>query len=223
MGRFADAHLANFSDAELDQFEHLLDALETDLLSWMTGLTEVPPDARHARCSGRVREFHLQERDNNRMAKSRNRQIACRTARAGPAADASPTSRMAPKAWSSPISPRRSPRVPTRRRPARVVICRDGSRMAALARALSFFAPELEVLQFPAWDCLPYDRVSPHAAIVAQRMTALSRLARASRAARSPRCCSPPSTPRCSACRRAIRSPGRRCRPRPATCSAWRA
>ena len=52
-----------------------------------------------------------------------------------------------------------------------LVICRDGPRMAALARALSFFAPDIEVLQFPAWDCLPYDRVSPHAAIVAQRMT----------------------------------------------------
>jgi len=59
-----------------------------------------------------------------------------------------------------------------------LVICRDGPRMAALARALSFFAPEIEVLQFPAWDCLPYDRVSPHAGIVAQRMTTLSRLAR---------------------------------------------
>jgi transcription-repair coupling factor (superfamily II helicase) len=59
-----------------------------------------------------------------------------------------------------------------------MVVCRDGPRMAALARALSFFAPDIEVLQFPAWDCLPYDRVSPHAAIVAQRMTALSRLAR---------------------------------------------
>src|SRR5258707_10215154 len=58
-----------------------------------------------------------------------------------------------------------------------VVICRDGSKMAALARSLTFFAPEIEVLQFPAWDSLPYDRVSPHAAIVAQRMTALSRLA----------------------------------------------
>src|SRR6201997_831173 len=58
------------------------------------------------------------------------------------------------------------------------VICRDGPRMAALARALSFFAPDIEVLQFPAWDCLPYDRVSPHAAVVAQRMTALSRLGR---------------------------------------------
>ncbi|MEX2035928.1 MAG: CarD family transcriptional regulator, partial [Xanthobacteraceae bacterium] len=59
-----------------------------------------------------------------------------------------------------------------------LVICRDGQRLAALARALSFFAPDIEVLQFPAWDCLPYDRVSPHAGAVAQRMTALSRLAR---------------------------------------------
>jgi transcription-repair coupling factor (superfamily II helicase) len=59
-----------------------------------------------------------------------------------------------------------------------LVICRDGPRMAALARALAFFAPDVEVLQFPAWDCLPYDRVSPHAGVVAQRMTALSRLVR---------------------------------------------
>jgi transcription-repair coupling factor (superfamily II helicase) len=58
-----------------------------------------------------------------------------------------------------------------------LVICRDGARMATLARALSFFAPDLAVLEFPAWDCLPYDRVSPHAGAVAQRMTALSRLA----------------------------------------------
>jgi len=58
------------------------------------------------------------------------------------------------------------------------VICRDGSRMAALSRALAFFGPDLQVMEFPAWDCLPYDRVSPNAAVVAQRMTALSRLAR---------------------------------------------
>ena len=58
------------------------------------------------------------------------------------------------------------------------VICRDGSRMAMLARALGFFAPDIEVLEFPAWDCLPYDRVSPHAAISAQRMMTLARLAR---------------------------------------------
>ncbi|HEY2230453.1 MAG TPA: transcription-repair coupling factor [Xanthobacteraceae bacterium] len=59
-----------------------------------------------------------------------------------------------------------------------LVICRDGPRMAALARALGFFDPALGVQEFPAWDCLPYDRSSPHAGVVAQRMTALSRLAR---------------------------------------------
>ena len=59
-----------------------------------------------------------------------------------------------------------------------LVICREGARMAALARALSFFAPEVAVEEFPAWDCLPYDRVSPHAGTVAQRVMALSRLAR---------------------------------------------
>src|SRR5438045_7067892 len=59
-----------------------------------------------------------------------------------------------------------------------MVVCRDGPRMATLARALGFFAPEIAVLEFPAWDCLPYDRVSPHSGIVAQRMIALSRLAR---------------------------------------------
>ena len=58
------------------------------------------------------------------------------------------------------------------------VICRDGQRMAALSRALTFFGPDIEIMEFPAWDCLPYDRVSPHAAVVAQRMTALSRLVR---------------------------------------------
>jgi transcription-repair coupling factor (superfamily II helicase) len=59
-----------------------------------------------------------------------------------------------------------------------LVICREGPRMAALARALTFFAPDIDVLELPAWDCQPYDRVSPHATIVAQRMAALSRLAR---------------------------------------------
>src|SRR4051812_588771 len=59
-----------------------------------------------------------------------------------------------------------------------VVVCRDGPRMAALARALGFFAPDVVVLEFPAWDCLPYDRVSPHTVVMAQRMTTLSRLAR---------------------------------------------
>lgn len=58
------------------------------------------------------------------------------------------------------------------------VVCRDGGRMQQLARALEFFAPDLTVMQFPAWDCQPYDRVSPHGGILAQRLTTLARLSR---------------------------------------------
>ena len=58
------------------------------------------------------------------------------------------------------------------------VISRDGPRLAAASRAIAFFAPDIEVLEFPAWDCLPYDRVSPHPAVVAQRMMTLARLSR---------------------------------------------
>jgi transcription-repair coupling factor (superfamily II helicase) len=60
--------------------------------------------------------------------------------------------------------------------PQLVAVCRDAERMAALTRALAFFAPELDALQFPAWDCLPYDRVSPNAAVAARRMATLARL-----------------------------------------------
>src|ERR1700761_2144145 len=58
------------------------------------------------------------------------------------------------------------------------VVCRDGPRMQQLARALEFFAPDLPLLQFPAWDCQPYDRVSPHGGVLAQRLTTLARLSR---------------------------------------------
>jgi transcription-repair coupling factor (superfamily II helicase) len=44
------------------------------------------------------------------------------------------------------------------------------------AQALAFFAPDLPVLSFPAWDCLPYDRVSPNPEIGAQRMATLAAL-----------------------------------------------
>jgi transcription-repair coupling factor (superfamily II helicase) len=55
-------------------------------------------------------------------------------------------------------------------------VCRDDARMARLAEALGFFAPHFEVLRFPAWDCLPYDRVSPNPEIVAERVATLTRL-----------------------------------------------
>ncbi len=59
-----------------------------------------------------------------------------------------------------------------------VFVARDGARAQAFADAFAFFAPELELLSFPAWDCLPYDRMSPSSGIGARRMAALARLAK---------------------------------------------
>lgn len=56
-------------------------------------------------------------------------------------------------------------------------IARDDRRMAAMRAALGFLAPELAVLDFPAWDTTPYDRVSPAPAIQAARMATLAGLA----------------------------------------------
>src|SRR5215469_8424836 len=56
-------------------------------------------------------------------------------------------------------------------------VCRDDGRMARFAAALAFFHPDLEALTFPAWDCLPYDRISPNSEIVSRRIDTLTRLA----------------------------------------------
>ena len=55
-------------------------------------------------------------------------------------------------------------------------IARDDKRMAAMSDALAFFAPDVPVIRFPAWDCLPYDRVSPNADVAAARMATLAAL-----------------------------------------------
>ena len=57
-----------------------------------------------------------------------------------------------------------------------VFIAPDDSAMRALASTAPYFAPDLEVLQFPAWDCLPYDRASPTLRIMAERLATLHRL-----------------------------------------------
>jgi transcription-repair coupling factor (superfamily II helicase) len=56
-------------------------------------------------------------------------------------------------------------------------VARDDVRLARLAEAVAFTAPHVEILEFPAWDCVPYDRVSPNVEVVARRLDTLSRLA----------------------------------------------
>ncbi|MGY9012314.1 MAG: hypothetical protein ACKVLN_09020, partial [Rhodobacterales bacterium] len=55
-----------------------------------------------------------------------------------------------------------------------VHIARDDKRLAIMQASLQFFAPDMPLLTFPGWDCLPYDRVSPNADVAAARMATLA-------------------------------------------------
>ncbi len=57
-----------------------------------------------------------------------------------------------------------------------VCIAADDAEMRAVADAAHFFAPEITVLSFPAWDCLPYDRASPSLRVTAERLATLAAL-----------------------------------------------
>jgi len=56
-------------------------------------------------------------------------------------------------------------------------VAADDARAQAVAEAIGFFAPDVTVLLFPAWDCLPYDRVSPKPDIESTRLATLAALA----------------------------------------------
>ncbi len=57
-----------------------------------------------------------------------------------------------------------------------VFIARDEARALRIKEQLAFFDPSRTPLFFPGWDCLPYDRTSPHPDILAQRLNTLSSL-----------------------------------------------
>lgn len=59
-----------------------------------------------------------------------------------------------------------------------VFIASDEVSMRALADAANWFAPEVEVLTFPSWDCLPYDRASPSLRVTSERLATLAALQR---------------------------------------------
>ncbi|MDB2477646.1 hypothetical protein N9X51_05245 [Alphaproteobacteria bacterium] len=57
-----------------------------------------------------------------------------------------------------------------------VYIARDASAAIAMRDMLAFFAPDITTLSLPAWDCLPYDRLSPQVAVMSERMATLAQL-----------------------------------------------
>ncbi len=47
LGRFAEAHLAGFDEAQLDHYETLLDCTDADIFDWVSGRTAPPPQHDH--------------------------------------------------------------------------------------------------------------------------------------------------------------------------------
>ena len=57
-----------------------------------------------------------------------------------------------------------------------IFVARDDKRLDLMRKSLWFFSPNIPILNFPSWDCLPYDRVSPNADVSSARMATLAAL-----------------------------------------------
>lgn len=55
LGTFADAEIGNLTEAEIDQYDALLDLTDTELLPWLTGEQSAPPH--HANLLNKIRMF----------------------------------------------------------------------------------------------------------------------------------------------------------------------
>ena len=55
-----------------------------------------------------------------------------------------------------------------------VYVARDDSRMMTMRDALAMQCPDAALRLFPAWDCLPFDRLSPQGALIGQRVETLA-------------------------------------------------
>lgn len=62
-------------------------------------------------------------------------------------------------------------------------VARDQPRLVQVERLVRFFAPEVTLVTLPAWDCVPYDRISPSGDVMATRLRALATLLDESRSA----------------------------------------
>ena len=148
-----------FSESELAALEALLELPENDLADWLTGRLPIPPEAD----TPMLRRIRDEAADDDDVLPPRQREVWPMTA--------TPVFG-APEGWDAFLLARRRGEFSG---PV-LHVTRDDARMARLAEALAFVVPEAEVLRFPAWDCLPYDRVSPNPALVSERIATLARL-----------------------------------------------
>ena len=183
MGQFADAQLPDMSEAELDEFERLLDVARP---------VGVGLDHRRGTCSRPIRyafvrtaatgaargsgEGSVETVNKPVQPASLFAQAVTRLAEGGALTLAS-----APEGFDAFVVADIAAGLAKAGEERAVALCfvaRDGQRAQSFIDALAFAAPQVEALYLPSWDCQPYDRVSPNAAISAQRMTVLARLAR---------------------------------------------
>ena len=57
-----------------------------------------------------------------------------------------------------------------------IYVARDDVRMTAMSDSLRRLSPDLRLLEIPAWDCLPFDRLSPQGGLVGRRIETLAQL-----------------------------------------------
>ena len=62
LGRFADGHIDQMSEADLIEFETLMDRPDDQLLAWLTGEREIPAE-HDGRLFRRLRAFQSGHRD----------------------------------------------------------------------------------------------------------------------------------------------------------------
>ena len=193
---------------QLDRYEALLEESDQDLFAWISGQQPVPDAPRSRRVPPAAR-FRLVERRRltppTRPPSASVEAIVAEPAlsvlaelpRAGRARRTRRVS--ASRAWMPCTSPSCAADAAAGADPVRGA--RRRRARAQLAELVGFFAPELEIAVLPAWDCLPYDRVSPNADIMARAARRARPAARGRARAAAPGA-SPRSTPWCRRCRR---------------------
>ena len=55
-----------------------------------------------------------------------------------------------------------------------IFVARDDARLASLEAGLKCINPKLDMWVLPAWDCLPFDRLSPQVGLVGRRIETLA-------------------------------------------------
>ena len=57
-----------------------------------------------------------------------------------------------------------------------LIILRDDMRLARFSQSLKIINDNIDIIEFPAWDCLPFDKNSPNQKLIGKRLRALSSL-----------------------------------------------